>query len=47
MLRYAIIATLLFLSVLVTIEWTLSLPLGYNPVPGIPVAHFKAHSLME
>jgi hypothetical protein len=47
MLRYAIIAALLFLAVLVTIELTLKIPMGYNPVPGISVAHFKAHSLME
>jgi|688.fasta_scaffold1319699_2 hypothetical protein len=47
MLRYAIIAALLFIAVLVTIELTLNISMGYHPVPGIPVAHFKAHSLME
>jgi len=47
MLRYAIIAALLFISVLVTIDLMIQIPLSYKPVPGIPVAHFKAYSLME
>ena len=47
MLRYAILAALLFISVLLTINLLLQAPLEYKPVPGVPVAHFKAYSMME
>ncbi len=47
MIKYIIIASLMFMTVLITISLSLNVKMGYNPIRWLPVFHTKHYSLME